>query len=219
MAQELQCSPSVDGRKRAPPINSSRRLWGLDWSRRLPWQLDDVTVEWGSIDEALPFVAERYAEIFGADDGRFFAEPMSEAKRRYCAESDVFLFRADGETVGLVLAHPTDWSTYYVRSTALLAEYRARGILPRFLEHFYGPLREAGVERIESDCSPSNQPVVRLHTSEGFMATGSWNSDRWGALLRMTKFLRAESEKVFVRQFCTTPVRTGLHPKKDRSRS
>jgi GNAT superfamily N-acetyltransferase len=218
MAQELQCTPAVDARKRAS-INASRRLWGLDWSRRLPWRLDDVTVEWGSINEALPFVAERYAEIFGTDDGRFFAEPMSEAKRRFCAESDVFLFRADGETVGLVLAHPTDWSTYYVRSTALLAEYRARGILPRFLEHFYGPLREVGVERIESDCSPSNQPVIRLHTSEGFMVTGSGNSDRWGGLLHMTKYLRGEPEKVFIRQFCTAPVRTGLHPKKDRSRS
>jgi Acetyltransferase (GNAT) family len=218
MAQELECTPQAESARRIV-VNASRRLWGLDWNRRLPWHLGDVTVEWGSLDDAVPFVNERYGEIFGPGDGRFFTEPMSEAKRRYCSEADVFLFKAAGETVGLTLAHPTDWSTYYIRSTALLAEYRARGVLPRFAEHLYGPLRDVGVERIEAECSPSNQPVIRLHISEGFMVTATSNSERWGSLLRMTKFLKEEPEKIFVRQFCSMPVRTGPHPKKDRSRS
>jgi GNAT superfamily N-acetyltransferase len=185
----------------------------------MPWQIDDVSVEAASFDEALPFVMDRYAEIFGPGDGRFFAEPMTDAKRRFCAEADVFLFRVKEETVGLVLAHPTDWSTYYVRSTALLAEYRARGVLPRFLEHFYGPLRKVGVERIETDVSPSNQPVIRLHIREGFVVTATSTSERWGALVHFTKFLGEESENIFLRQFCISPVLSGITPNEKRSPS
>jgi hypothetical protein len=223
MAQHLRLIPGIAPLRR-PTKSASRRLWGLDWGRYLPWQIDELTVRLGTFDEALPFVSERYAEIFGPGDGRFFTEPMSEAKSRFCADADVFLFRVMGKTVGLVLAHPTDWSTYYVRSTALLAPYRARGVLPRFLEHFYGPLREAGVLRVESDSSPGNTPVIRLHVREGFVVTGSSNSERWGALLHFTKFLQEEPEGLFMRQFCSIPI--GVAPssndnnhKKNRRRS
>jgi hypothetical protein len=197
---------------------ASRRLWGLDWKRTMPWQIDEISVDLGTLEEAFSFVTERYAEIFGPGDGRFFDEPMTAAKQRYCSEADVFLFRVSGEVVGLVLAHPTDWSTYYVRTTALLAPYRARGVLPRFLEHFYGPLKRAGVARLETDCSPVNTPVIRLQMREGFVITATTNSDRWGALVHFTKFLTEEPEGVFIRQFCVSPTHLALdHLNKDRS--
>ena len=202
---------------RRPPKTASARLWGLDWGRYLPWQIDELTVERGTFDEGVPFMAKRYAEIFGPADGRFLTEPMTEAKRRFCSEADVFLFRASGETVGLVVAHPTDWSTYYMRSGALLAPYRARGVFPRFYEHLYGPLRKAGVARIEGECSASNQPIIRFHVREGFMVTGTSSSDRWGYLLRYTKFLDEKPEGVFLRQFCVySPHNARSQPDNDR---
>jgi hypothetical protein len=194
-------------------------LWGLDWESVLPWQIDDVSVELGSLEEALPFMRDHYTEIFSTGDGRFFTEMMSEAKRRFFSEMDIFVLRAGTETVGIVMGHPADWSTYYVRSAALLAEQRARGVFPRFLEHFYGPLRDAGVERIEADASPSNQAVIRLHISQGSIITATGSSERWGAFVRFTKFLNDEPQAVFSRQFCAMPVRTGLPQTKDRSRS
>jgi hypothetical protein len=211
--------PVTPRRSASRPVSLSQRLWGLDWERLLPWQIDDVVVEPGSLEEALPFMRDHYTEIFSTGDGRFFTEMMSEAKRRFFAEMDIFVLRVATETVGLVMGHPSDWSTYYVRSVALLAEHRARGVFPRFLEHFYGPLRNAGVERIEADASPSNQAVIRLHISQGSIVTATGSSERWGAFVRFTKFLNEEPQNVFNRQFCSMPVRSGLPLTKDRSRS
>jgi Acetyltransferase (GNAT) family len=220
MTQHAHYLPTETRRRLASrPAALSQRLWGLDWESVLPWQIDDVSVEWGSLEEALPFMRDHYNEIFGTGDGRFFVEMMSEAKRRFCAEMDIFILRAGTETVGLVMGHPSDWSTYYVRSAALLAEYRARGVFPRFLEHFYEPLRGAGVERIEADASPSNQSVIRLHLSQGSIVTATGSSERWGAFVRFTKFLNEEPQEVFNRQFCCMPVRTGFPLAKERSRS
>jgi len=219
MTQQLHYVPAAPSHTAPRSIPLSRRLWGLDWEDVLPWQIDDVSVELGSLEEALPFMRDHYTEIFSAGDGRFFTEMMSEAKRRFFTEMDIFLLRASGETVGLVMGHPSDWSTYYMRSVALLAEYRARGVFPRFLEHFYGPVRDAGVERIEADASPSNQAVIRLHLSQGSIVTATGSSERWGAFVRFTKFLNQEPHDVFHRQFCSMPVRNGLPPKRERSRS
>src|SRR5580658_6991842 len=216
MTQHLQYAPLAPRRSGPRPVALSQRLWGLDWDRLLPWQIDDVVVEAGSLEEAIPFMRDHYTEIFSTGDGRFFTEMMSEAKRRFFAEMDIFVLRVAGETVGLVMGHPSDWSTYYMRSVALLAQYRARGVFPRFLEHFYEPLRKAGVERIEADASPSNQAVIRLHLSEGSIVTATGSSERWGAFVRFTKFLNQEPHDVFHRQFCSMPVRTGLPPKIER---
>jgi hypothetical protein len=219
MTQHVHYTPAIPRRPRPQSPSLSQRLWGLDWESVLPWQIDDVVVELGSLEEALPFMRDHYTEIFSLGDGRFYGEMMSEAKRRFFAEMDIFVLRVATETVGLIMGHPTDWSTYYLRSGALLAEYRARAVMPRLMEHVYGPLRDAGVERIETDASPSNQPVIRLHLSQGAMVTATGNSERWGAFVRFTKFLNEEPQDVFARQFCAMPVHTGLPPAKDRSRS
>jgi hypothetical protein len=186
----------------ASPVLSNR-LWDLDWRRVLPWTFEEVKVESASFEDAIPFMRDHYASIFGvhAGEARFLASPMTEAKRRFCDESDVFLFRVSGRTVGLFLANPADWSTYYMRSVAVLPEFRERRLLTRFMELSYAPLREAGVERIEGECSPANAPMIRMLVGQGFLVTSTANSERWGATVRFTKFLSDEAESVFLRQF------------------
>ncbi len=189
----------------------SKRFWGLEWGRVLPWSFDDVSVEVASFDDVLPFMRDHYAAIFAASAGeaRFLASPMTEAKRRFCAEIDVFAFRAGTRTVGILLANPVDWSTYYMRNVAILEEYRERRLFTRFFEASYAPLREAGVKRIEAETSPGNAPVMRMLMGQGFIVTGSVNSERWGALVRCTKFLNEEAEGVFLRQFNSVTRKRG----------
>lgn len=193
----------VNTHSSAAPVTLSQRYWGLEWSSVLPWQFDDITVESATFDEAMPFIKEHYARIFGggAGEARFLASPMTAAKHRFCAETDIFLFRAPGRIVGLFMAHPSDWSTYYIRSVAVLPEFRERRLLTRFMEHSYAPLARAGVERVEAECSPGNTPVMRVLVGQGFFVTSTANSERWGATVRFTKFLAEEAETVFVRQF------------------
>jgi hypothetical protein len=200
----------------------SSRLWDLKWKRVLPWVFEDVSVEPAGFEDVLPFVQENYARIFGTQSGeaRFLSDPLTETKRRFGSEMDVFQFRAPEGVVGVLMSHPTDWTTYYMRTVAILPEYRERRLLTRFMERSYEPLRAAGVERIEGECSPANLPMMRMLVGQGFMMTSTANSERWGYVARFTKFLREEAEMTFLRQYCVvaptrSPSESGRAPSMD----
>jgi len=157
-----------------------------------------------TLDGALAFTRDHYARIFGAvpNDARFLSEPMTPAKARFLAESDRFAFRDGGEMIGLLVGNPIDWSTYYWRSVAFLPEQQGRGLLAAALEHTDAILRDAGVMRVEGEAAPTNYRQVRLLLRLGYCVTGTTNSERWGTMLRLTKFLRADAEERFAAQFC-----------------
>src|SRR6185503_19487640 len=96
-----------------------------------------------------------------------------------------------------------DWSTYHIRFCAFLPEYQGRQLLQRFFPTFFRILKQAGVERIETETSPSNLAIMHIMNRFHFNVTGTLMSERWGALVRFTKFLDEESERVFLQQFCT----------------
>jgi RimJ/RimL family protein N-acetyltransferase len=181
----------------------SQRWWGLDWREVLPFHFDDGRAEFATMDDVLPFMKEHYPAIFGVKDleSRWLENPMTEAKRRFFAEMDCFLFRVDGEVAGVFMAHPWDWTSYYLRSTAILPRYRERGIMTHFFDRLDEPLRSAGVERIEAEVSPANTPIIRVLAGHGYVVTGQVATERWGLLLRYTKFLSEGASAVFKRQY------------------
>lgn len=194
-------------RREGEELPLSRRLWSLDWRTELPWQLEGGRAEFATPHGTLPFMMEHYPTIFAQGDlaGRFLPSPMTEAKSRFFAEMDYFVFDVEGATAGVFMAHPTDWTTYYLRSTAILPQYRERHMLTSFFEKLDAPLRAAGVERIETDCSPANVPIVRMLSAQRYVVTGTFNSERWGLLLRYTKFLSPDARAAFTRQYTAMP--------------
>lgn len=182
----------------------SKRIWGFDWRAELPWDFDGIVAEAATFTEGLAFVERHYAAIFGplSEGSRFLQDAMTPAKLRFGEEMDVVAFRDGAEVVGIWMAHPSDWSAYYVRSSGFLEAYRDRRVMTRFLERCYEPLRRAGVERIDGECSPANLPMMKMLTRQGWVVTATTNSERWGAVVRLSKFLREDAEAVFLRQFC-----------------
>ena len=183
----------------------SCELWELDFRRELPWAFEgtSVRVEWGSLEATLEFVRSHYANIFGATpkDDRFLPDPMSPAKLRFLAGSDRLVFRDDDRTVGVLTGNPYDWSTYYWRTVAFVPEYQGQGLLAKCLERTDGLMREAGIERIEGEASPTNYRQVRLLHRLGYCVTGQTNSERWGTMLRLTKHLSDLGKTQFANQF------------------
>lgn len=193
-----------------PTRTLSSRIWGLDWGAELPWSLGDATVAAGSFSDALAFVGEHYESIFGnGKESGFLSDPFTEAKRRFGDEMDVLLIRADCQVVGLLVAHPLDWTTYYMRSVAILPQYRERKLFVQMVERCFAPLAAVGVERIEGETAPTNTGMMRALTGLGFLVTSTANSERWGATVRFTKFLREEAASVFAERFCRTPSARG----------
>jgi hypothetical protein len=206
------------------PVTLSQRYWNLDWTATCPWRFDDVVVEAAPFAAGIPFMREHYPSIFEThgEQSRFLSSPMTAAKRRFCDEADTFVFRSADRTIGLFIGNPSDWSTYYLRSTAILPAYRERRLFTRFVEQLYAPLRAVGVERVEAECSPANTPIMRVLIGQGFFVTSTANSERWGATVRLTKFLADEAAQVFLRQFnCVTRTKKEVvvapHPERSLS--
>jgi hypothetical protein len=189
-------------------LSMSMRLWGLDWSNLLPWHFEDARVEFATQDDVFPFIRDHYPSIFATEEAstRFLSSPMTEAKGRFFKEMDFFSLWAGQDMAGVFMAHPSDWSTYYLRSTAVLPQYRDRHLMSRFFEQLDVPLRDVGVERIEADCSPANVPIVRVMLSQGYVVTGSVASERWGFTSRYTKFISEGARSTFIRQYTAMPV-------------
>jgi len=198
--------PPSEVRPKVVNAKLSERLWGLDWSRHLPWTFAGVAVEEGRSADALRFVAEHYRNIFGDGGDRFLCEEMTVAKRRFWEEMDIFLFAFEGRTVGICAGHPSDWSTYYIRTFAILPEFRERGFAASFARASCLALADAGVSRYEADCSPANTAMMRLFSSDGFLVTATMNSERWGTMLRFTKFLREDAATAYRQQFIYVPA-------------
>ena len=194
-------------RRESDTMPLSRRLLSLDWRIVLPWELEGGRAEFATQHDVLPFMREHYPSIFAQSDfaGRFLPSPMTEAKSRFFSEMDYFVFDVEGETAGVFMAHPSDWTTYYLRSTAILPRFRERHLITSFFERLDEPLRAAGVERIETDCSPANLPIVRMLSGRGYVVTGTLSTERWGLLLRYTKFLSEEAHAAFTRQYTAMP--------------
>ncbi|HEX8793601.1 MAG TPA: GNAT family N-acetyltransferase [Polyangiaceae bacterium] len=201
--QQATVSRIAPRRRELEAATLSQRWWGLDWRDVLPFHFDDGRAEFATMGDVLPFISEHYPAIFGAKDveGRFLQNPMTEAKRRFFAEMDFFLFRVAGDVAGVFMAHPWDWSTYYLRSTGILPQYREQRLMTHFFDCLDEPLRAAGVERIEAEVSPANAPIIRVLAGHGYIVTGQVATERWGLLLRYTKFLSQGANAVFGRQY------------------
>lgn len=176
--------------------------------------LDGIVCAIEDRETVLAFVAEHYSKIFGAGGaaGRFHEEGSSPAKDRFTDEMDTFALRDQGRMVGAVMCHPTDWSSYYIRSFALLPEAQARGVGSRFLQIAAPILRDAGVARFEAECAPGNAPSLTALLKAGFIVTGTVMSERWGYLLRLTRFLDEDALDAFHTQFSSMHISN--HPRR-----
>lgn len=191
---------------RSRQVKLSEALWGLDLNARLPLQVsaDGVWVRLGGPADLAAFYGENHDALFGASgDREFLCREQSPAKARYINHvCDVLVFQHEERIVGAFVGNPVDWSTYYIRSTAFLAQYQGRALYRRFLDVLFGELAAVGVQRVEAETAPSNLQCVSALMRQHFAVSGTVLSEQWGALTRFTKHLDESARTVFVRQFC-----------------
>lgn len=206
-AQDMRQPPDTE----PPPSTTgardslSRTLWGIEWSRHLPRRIGrDVVVTHSSYDAALPFIREHYAAIFEEpSDSPFHVVSASSKARYYRASGDFFEFREGESTVGLLVGTPVDWSSYYLRSAAVIPSHQGKKVVQRFFPILFGVLADAGVERVEADTSPANLATLHLLTRLRFNVSGMVLTERWGAHVHFTRFLDEAAEATFLGQFCS----------------
>jgi ribosomal protein S18 acetylase RimI-like enzyme len=192
-------------RSTLPPQTLSSRFWGLDLSSKLPRVLsrDGIEAVRGELGRVREFLVQAFPTFTEEELGVVPDPRMVEAKRRYLhTASDLIELRHDGRTVGVMVGAPEDWSSFYVRIFAILPEYQRPGLTRRFTrECLFEPLAEHGVERVVAETWPTNIAMSHCFTELRFHVTGHQLSERWGALVRYTKFLDPAREAAFQRRF------------------
>lgn len=211
---ELSESPNFSNTEEASGIiacnlpahpTHSAELWGFSLCDELPKRLtsDGVEAVASTYECIRDFVVEHYAMFSEEGLGSTPNPSAQKSKQAYLSrECDLIGLRHAEKLVGIMVGAPEDWSSYYVRVFALVPEYQRAGLTRRFVrECLFEPLTRNGVERVVADTNPSNIAMTRLFTELGFFVTGNQLTDRWGPLIRYTKFLDPACEQLFRRRF------------------
>lgn len=183
----------------------SKLFWGLDLGEGLPKVLseDGVSAERGERARVSAFLRREVPFLSEEQAGTPLDDRAVAVKRWYLGEaSDLLELRHQGETVGVLIGAPEDWSSYYVRMFATSARYQQRRLTRRFFNQcLYEPLTKHGVERLIADTSPGNLAMAHCFTEQHFYVSGQILSERWGPLIRYTRFLAPSRREAFLSQF------------------
>lgn len=189
------------------PLRLSEEIFGVEWSRHLPCPLGDGGAVLRVADHAAvqAFVREHRDALVAPElAGSRFAdlEENAELKARFCARAmDSFVVENEGRTVGVFVGQPWDWSSYYMRYFAMLPGQRGFRTAMGIVDCFVPILRSAEIERLELDVSVSHLGQLQRMIGSGFYVTGTLQTERWGAMVHMTRFLSEPHEQVFLDQF------------------
>lgn len=201
--EQEECS----GTYRCPAFGQtlSASLWGLDLYHNLPLVVsrDGIQAERGEFPRIQAFLRDEFGWLAQESRGLLPNPHMSRAKSSYLHTAcDLIELRHRDRTIGAIVGAPEDWSTYYVRIFAVSRRYQRPALTRRFgIRALVEPLAAHHVERIVAETSPSNIAMARGLSEMQFHVTGHQLSDRWGPLVRYTRFLDPACEAAFSKRF------------------
>jgi len=194
------------GTFRSPTARTlSDEFWNLELARGLPRVItrDGIEIAAGEIERIRDFLKTVFPTLTEEGLGAAPLEPsVAHTKRWYLgAASDLLELRKRGETIGVMIGSPEDWSTYYIRIYAVSPEHQRSIVTGRFAKFLLDRLAECGVQRVVTDTSPANTSAALRLSELQFRVTGQQLSERYGPLIRYTKFLDPAAEAAFLARF------------------
>jgi hypothetical protein len=188
----------------ALPEPLSKQFWNVDLTERLPRALNDAGVRAvpGELARVMRFISEHFPRFSEEAQGSATDARHSTVKSGYLQRCDIIELHTEQRTVGVIVGAPEDWSTYYVRVFAVASDFQKHALVRRFArECLLEPLAACGVQRVTAETSPSHRAMARLFAELDFHVTGQQLTDRWGPLVRYTKFLDPHCEARFLERF------------------
>ena len=196
----------------------SDTFWRLDLYAGLPRVLtrDGVEATVGDLDRIRDFLVREFPTLTEEGQGNLLTDAIAHTKRWYLGTAcDLIELRHRGVTVGAIIGAPDDWSSYYVRIFAVAPAYQRPSLTRRFgRECLLLPLAAHGVQRVAADTSPANIAMSRGLCELHFHVTGQLLSERYGPLVRYTKFLDPTAEAAFMSRYAGSAPPRSLARKK-----
>lgn len=195
-------------RNTSPTLSASRSLtdlfWGFDLCEGLPYDVGQgVAARRAELNSVRSFLSSEYPSLTEEAVTNAVQLGVASAKRRYLESAcDLIELRHEGQTVGVMVGAPEDWASYYIRIFAVKRSYQRPRLIRRFCrDYLFARLFAHDVQRVVADTSPANVATSRMLSELQFYVTGQQLSDRWGPLVRYTKFLDRTREAAFLKRF------------------
>jgi hypothetical protein len=193
--------------ERSAPRSLTYRLWSFDLCEGLPYEVGQgVVAQRADLNSVREFLSAEYPSLTEEALASAVQVGINSAKRRYLETAcDLIELRHAGQTVGVMVGAPEDWGSYYIRIFAVKRSYQRPRLIRRFCrDYLFARLRAHDVQRVVADTSPANVATSRMLSELQFYVTGQQLSDRWGPLVRYTKFLDSACEEAFIKRFAGT---------------
>lgn len=182
----------------------SEIVLGLDWRKHLPISMGDYTLNISTADEFYQLKKSPSTFLVTSEnsDDNFIKDINSDLKDRYLRHAcDFFIFKKNTEVVGTVICEIQDWTTYYLRYITINPEHRNNNLTLSFVKAIEHILQNYKIEKITCDVSPTNLGQVSRMSQAGYVYTGNVLSERFGANIRLTKFIKDDCWKAYNQNF------------------
>ncbi len=187
-----------------PIVKISQVIWGIIWEEYFPLKIGDYSIEVSSQKEfnEIKNASESFIVSSENSNDTFIKELSSVAKFKYLEmASDFFKFKYKNEIVGVVVCEAGDWSSYYLRYIYIDKNHRSNKLTIEFVNAIESVLRNYKVDKVICDVSTGNLSQLSRMSDLSFICTGNMLSERFGAMIKMTKFLDEKSLHVFTSHF------------------
>ena len=106
------------------------------------------------------------------------------------------LIYVDGEFAGWSFGFQKLTSVFYMCNSAILPEFRRKGLYTRLLHEMMARVKDLGFQEITSRHSVDNNSVIIPKLKVGFTISGMEISDMWGTLVNLTYYFNETRRKV-----------------------
>lgn len=185
----------------------TRGVIKLDWKYFFPLKLNfdspNLCINLISYNTAREFIVNNHKANFSSEfESAFSSIEITPHKDSYYEFSCDHFGYFDGDSlIGVFIAEIEDWSSYYIRYVSILAQYQSLGFATTTYNYLTEILQDYNVKRLTIDVTPSNFPQMQSMLKSGFICTGMSNSDRWGQLMHLTKYIDEKALGSYTHQY------------------
>ncbi|MGE5086190.1 MAG: GNAT family N-acetyltransferase, partial [Bacillota bacterium] len=122
---------------------------------------------------------------------------ISERRKQHQPWSLIVGAYSGSEAIGWHVGYATDPETYYMKNSAVVAEYRNQGVYSKMLDFVLDEIKRAGFQVATSIHHGNNPSVLIPKLKKGFVISGTQFHEKFRFLVELKLFFSEERKKAY----------------------
>lgn len=122
---------------------------------------------------------------------------IMERRKKYQPWNLIVGAYAGNDAIGWHVGYATDSETYYMKNSAVIAEYRNKGVYSKMLDFVLNELQREGFQVVTSIHHGNNPAVLIPKLKKGFVISGTEFHEKFRFLVELKLFFNEERKKAY----------------------